>query len=82
MLGVLQIALRHDAVALRVRIARELEVLLIDVRSGAADLDLWAIGIVGAVRVQIAAVVVTAATAATAAVVAATVCRRPTTASA
>ena len=40
MLGVLQIVLGCDAVAGRVGVARHLQIFLIDVRSGAANLDL------------------------------------------
>ena len=69
-LGVLKVALGHNPVALRVRIAGKLKVLLIDMGSGATDFDLGAVGIVSAVRVQIPAVVV-AATATAAAAVAA-----------
>lgn len=66
---VLEIAFGHDPVALRIRIARELEIFLIDMRSGTADFDLGAVRIVCAVRVQIPAVAV--ATAAVTAAVAA-----------
>ena len=79
-LGVLKVALGHNPIALRVRIARELEVLLVDMRRGAADFDLGAIGIVCAVRVQIPAVAAATTAAIAAAVIA--VCRRPAAASA
>ena len=54
-LGVLEVAFRHHAVTLRVGIARELQIFLIDVRSRAANFDLGTIGIIGAVRIEVSA---------------------------
>jgi len=74
-LGVLEIILRHDAVAGRVGVARELQIFLIDVRCRAADFHLRAGRVERAVRI------VSAATAA-AIVVAAACVLRPAAASA
>lgn len=54
-LGVLQIAFRHDAVAIGVGVARELQIFLVDVRGRAADLHLGAGRVEGAVRIVSAA---------------------------
>ena len=61
-LGVLEIVFRHDSIALRIGVARKLQILLVDMSCRAANLDLGAVGVVRAI--QVVAVSTTATTAA------------------
>ena len=67
MLRMLKIILGHDAVAAGIGVAGQLQILLIDMAGRAADFDLRAGGIEGAVGIEAAAAIVAAA-AATAAI--------------
>lgn len=51
MLGVLEVILRRHAIALRVSIAGELQILVVNVRGGAPDLYLRPVRIEGSVRI-------------------------------
>ena len=66
MLRMLKIILGHHAVAAGIGVAGQLQILLIDMAGRAADLDLRARGIEGAVGIEAAAAIVAAAAAATA----------------
>jgi hypothetical protein len=82
-LGVLEVVLGHDAIAGRVRVARELEILLVDVVRVAADLHIRPVRINRAVNVEdlilalLAALVAWAAATAAAAAPAAVVLATP-----
>lgn len=65
-LGVLQIILCHHPVAGRVRVARELEIFLVHMRSRAANLHLGPVRVERPVRIVAAAATTTAATSVTA----------------
>lgn len=77
-LGVLEIVFRHDPIALRIGVARKLQIFLIDMGRRAANLDLRAVEIVCAIQI----VAVSATTTATAAAMAVVRALRSATASA
>src|SRR6185295_7046551 len=78
MLRMLKIILSHDAIALRIGVARQLEIFLVDVMRVAADLDVGTVRIDRAVDVEVlglataAAATTTTAASPTAAAAAAT----------